>query len=505
MISFPPPAWVLPNKQWWERISFDRNWLIAVSGVIFGAVMVQVGMRVEGGAIAVLSFAPLYLSLERRLFPGLFFGPLTFMYVYHANGYAVGPLGQMFVLGHLIPEEQGFVPAQWGGVLGLAVFAVLFYQIFPVSLKWFQGRWNRALPAEQDRRWRAYVIVLTLTGIAVLGYGLVSGASNRLGGEGQASISSSSLVSALAAVSQVMFFFLGFLAVRRGKGWILFWVFMLAGYSLFSFLDGGRGAAAFAAIFSAMGFAWAGASRRKIILAGAVAASIFIPLSDVVLTYRGQYADLTSKIAFRDRVTGILAAAEAFKSESGGSLPLLSEGFLDGITAHAVDQVFLQTPGSIPFVGLEGIGNVVWVFIPTLLYPERPDLNDGNSIAIQYDTSSLESSRGAYMPAVGDGYRRGGWTGVALLYAFSALIYGPVLALCWARRTNVEWMAMLVWLSFQAAGIWSTTMLTNFWLLLWAFPRQWLTFWLLRHVQRIAWAMGHTFFHLGNYRTKIPA
>lgn len=476
-------------------------WLAAASGVILGWGLDQFGMRVEGGAVAVLGFAPLYLSIERRLFPGLFFGPLTFMYMYHAMGYGFGPLGQIFVLGSLTPSEQGFVPAQWGGVLGLSAFAITFPHIFQVSSHAIQRRWHHPPPTNRDRQWRGFAVFIMLAGVATMVYGLASGTANQLGGEGDAGILGSSLVSAFFAVHQVMFFFLGYLAVRRGRGWFLFWLFMLVGYSIFFFLDGGRGGAVFAAIFSAMGFAWAGTSWRKLVLVGIVAAIGFIPISGIVLTYRNYYRDMSSSVAFRERAAAIASAVEVMKDQSGGVFETISEGFFNGITARFVDQVFLKTPVSIPFAGFQGIENAVWVFVPTIIFPDRPQLNDGNSLAIQYGETTREDSKGWYMPAVGDGYRRGGWPGIALLYVFSSVMFAPVLAICWARRGNVVWMTMLVWLSFQASGIWSATMLSNFWLL-WAFSRQLVTFWGLHQLQKFFWAIGESFTgHPGMYRT----
>jgi len=448
-------------------------------------------MRVEGGAIAVLGFAPLYFSIERRLFPGFFFGPLTFMYLYHAMGYGIGPLGQMFLLESLTFDEQGFVPAQWGGVIGLTVFAIMFPRIFQGSLQTIRRRWNCPLPDKQGSfNWRGYTIFIMLTGIAIIGYDLVSDAASRLGGESEASIESASLVAAFYAVHQVMFFFLAYLAAKRGGRWLSFWLVILVGYSIFFFLEGGRGNAVIAAVFSAMGFAWAGTSWRKLVLMGSVAAIVFVPISGMVLTYRSYFRDQVHREDFRGRVVGFLSAVEVTLDQSDRVVfETISEGFLSGITAKFVDQVFLQTPSSIPFAGLEGIENALWVVVPTVIFPDRPKLQDGNTLAIQYDQTKREDSKGWYMPAVGEGYRRGGWTGVVLLYVFSAFIFGPVLAICWARRANVVWMSMFVWLSLLATGIWSATMLSNFWLF-WAFPRQWVTFWGLHKLQKSLWAMG---------------
>ncbi len=44
-------------------------------------------------------------------------------------------------------------------------------------------------------------------------------------------------------------------------------------------------------------------------------------------------------------------------------------------------------------------------------------------------------------------------------------------------------MAMFVFLTFQSPGMWSTTLLSNFYFLLWFVPRNLAVFWLLRWIQ----------------------
>ena len=178
----------------------------------------------------------------------------------------------------------------------------------------------------------------------------------------------------------------------------------------------------------------------------------------------------------------MLSAAGQFGQEEAGALADISRAFLRGVTANSVDAVFLLTPERIPFAGLMGIENVVFSLVPTVIWPARPALLDGNELAILYGTAR-PGTTGSYMPAVGDGYRRGGWPGVALIYTFNALIYAAVLALCWTRKAKREWMIMLIWLSYYASSIWSATLLGSFYVALWIFPRQFIVFWGLRWLQ----------------------
>ena len=85
-------------------------WLLAFSGVLVGIILDYLGFRIQGGAVPILAICPLFLALDRELFPGLLLGPLSFTYLFHLLGYGLGPLWQVQVLGGFQETEAGFVP-----------------------------------------------------------------------------------------------------------------------------------------------------------------------------------------------------------------------------------------------------------------------------------------------------------------------------------------------------------------------------------------------------------
>lgn len=456
-------------------------WFLAMSGILLGVILHYFNQPLEGAAVAVLGFAPLFYFLDRRLFKGFLIGPLIFSYLFHAFGYALGPLWQIYVIHRLDPILQGFVPAQWGGVLGLTTLALTFPVFFRFGQKYLGPRNPQTTDVEPQASWMGYSIVLLIAAGSTILLGFFSGVANRLAGD-LISIPLASLVSAFANVSFVAFFFLGYLAVRnRGVWWVIWGVTYLL-FAIFYFLDGGRGAPVYAAIFSAIGWVWAGFSVRRVILWGLVALVVFVPFVGVVELYRDDYANLPDVVSLDMRISGLSQAVEQFGSQNTGSVAKATEAFARALTARTVDRIFLLTPQYIPFAGMDGINKVYYAFIPTIIKADRPVLLDGNDLAILFGAANPMTT-GAYTPTVGDGYRRGGWFGIVLLYAFTALIYAVIAAVCWERRGHRVWMAMFVFLTFQSPGMWSTTLLSNFYFLLWLVPRNLIVFWLLRWVQ----------------------
>jgi hypothetical protein len=84
---------------------------------------------------------------------------------------------------------------------------------------------------------------------------------------------------------------------------------------------------------------------------------------------------------------------------------------------------------------------------------------------------------------VGDGYRRFGWPGIVLVYAFSASLYAAVASVSYRLRRRREWMAMLIFTLISASEIMIHTFLTLFYVLLWVMPKYLGFFYLLRWTQ----------------------
>lgn len=471
---------LLPTQTQAKRSLF-APWFVVLLGIICGVVLFLSDYPLEGGAVAVLSFAPLFYSLDRRIFKGFLIGPLLFAYIFHAFGYSLGPVWQLYVVRRLEPITQGFYPAQWGSVLGLFTLAVTFPYFFRLGQKWFKPRNLSRENGKDQASWQGYSMILLLTGTLTILFGFLSGVTNRLAGS-QISILLASLVNAFSYVIFITFFFLGYLAVKRGYIWWLVWFFSFALFSLFSFLDGGRGAPIYAAIFSAAGWVWAGLPPRRLVGIGFLAVFLFVPFVGVVELYRDRFADLPSRVSLDRRVAGLGQALEQFNIKGNESIGGATEAFARALTARTVDRIFLLTPHYISYVKFEGLENILYAVVPKIINSERPILLDGNEIAIKYGAANPNST-GAYTPTVGDGYRRGGWIGVALLYAFTALIIGTLSAICWERRSDRTWMAMFIFILFQSTGVWSATLLSNFYFLLWLFPRNLLVFFLLRWIQ----------------------
>lgn len=262
----------------------------------------------------------------------------------------------------------------------------------------------------------------------------------------------------------------------------MLWIAVYFSYSLFFFLDGWRGTVAIAGLLSGVGWVAGGTSVRKVLAVGVAAGIAFIPLSGVIHKYRNAF--LNRPESLMERWSGFVQSSQEFVTETSLEEYGMADIFLERITTFSVDRVFILTPREIPFAGLEGIENVLYSFVPRVVLPYRPELADGNELAIRYG-AALPDTTGSYMPAVGDGYRRFGWPGIVLVYAFSASLFGAVASVAYHLRSRREWMAMLVFTVISATEIMINTLQFHFYLLLWVLPKYLVFFYLLRWAQDI--------------------
>ena len=470
-----------------DRLPIVRAWWISLLAVAAGIAVHQLGWQIEGPAVAILGFAPLMIAIDEDLMPGFFIGPATYMYLYHALGWAIGPVGQLHIAGWADFVEHGFSLSQWAVVIGLATFSVVYPQAFRVIARWSNRHDVRSDESQSD--WQRYTWLLLLVTLLVMGYGVYVGVGDRwLGSEMVFSAAQQTIFSAFGYVEQALFFFLGYQVARRGQLWIGLWLAIIGGHAVYSLTQGGRGLLVTAAMASAIGLALGGVSRRKIFLAGAFVAIPFVPLAAVVDVYRSGGSYGASGQGFGERVTALGQASDDFWSDAVVQNLQSSEVFWRRVTADVADRVFELTPSVIPHAGFDSIENVLWVFVPSVFAPGRPNLSDGNLAAIQYGAGAGEEGRlGFYMPTVGDAYRRFGWTGIPFFYAAASAGTAVIAGFAWPRRRRKHWMAVLVLVTMQASWIMSATMITMFWTLLWFFPKYVVFFWLLSMSQDRLW------------------
>jgi hypothetical protein len=425
-------------------------------------------------AIVVTALAPVYYAMDRSLSKEMLIGPCLMAYVFHLFGYAIGPVGQILSSGHLaLPitaYEGGFVLAQWGAVLGLLTFPLPYWLFFRIANR------NRALSARREvdsGQLERFTIILAVLVIAILTFGFTSGAGNRLGGFDQVTILFASLYAAFQYTHQIVFFFLGYVAAKRGGVWPLVWAIAFASYTLFFFLDGGRGTVAMAGLLSATGWVAGGAGTKKVLLAVVFGTIVFVPFAGVVNLYRNVNSGYVSSL--NERWSAFEQSMSDYSSDLDSGGQNFAEVFFQRATAQYVDRVFVFTPSAIPFAGFESLENVIYVYTPRILKPDRPTIVEGDDLAIRYGAVQ-PGTTGSPMTAVGEGYRRFGWIGIPLWYGVLGTYFGTAAGIAWSKRNSLKWLAFFVFVTISASEAMISTVLWSCYVLLWVFPKYFLLF-----------------------------
>jgi hypothetical protein len=469
------------------KVHFDLTTTagIALIGIIIGSFLNNIGLQLEGGALAVLMFGPLYYLLDKLLLPGLMFGPAVVVYVMHVLGYAIGPLGQHYLLTTQLFNNDGMILGQWGAVIGLATFAAVYFTVF----KKLHARLLRTntppegVPSSVD--WEDYTKIFIAIAFFILVFGTVSGALRRIGGLPEdTALSTLTIVAVFSDIITIVFFFMGFLAIKNGGAWKITWLVSYSSFTVFYSLQGSRGPIIVAFVLSALGAVWAGLSPKRVLIALAIATVIFVPFSSILSAYRSDDA-YTSQYGtgIGGQTSALVTATQDYINGTGnGGQPGVA-AFLYAVSALTVDRVMILHPDTLPFDGFQDVDAVLYSWVPKVIYPNRPEIGDGNTLAFRYGQGSDNGTTFAYIPSVGEGYRRFGWIGIPFMYTLTGLIYGGLMALAWAKRQKREWVAMLVFLIVEAQSIWSMTLKYALYFLIFFVVKYYIFFFVIKKLQ----------------------
>jgi hypothetical protein len=429
---------------------------------------------VEGGAIAVLGAASLVIWIDTRLMPGWLIGPGTFFCIHHINTYALSPISQLWLSGTINHRLEGFVPAQWGAVLGLFSWALFYPIVFRAVLQQHSTRVQRI---QTSPVWTRYGLALLAASAIICAFQYASGLS-RVGGEfGSVSLERASVANAFQYTPVLAFFFAAYSAASRRGIWITVWLASLACFVVWMLLDGSRGVTAMAGCLSACGLVYGGMRRTTVAAVGILATLVFIPACGMVRLYRDQYSGRVASID--DRVQAFGEAARQYIHQTT-TISGASDVFLKRISEDSVDYIFIQTPEFIPYAGFRDLDRVAYIYIPQVLWPDRPDLLDHNGVAVEYGVAR-EGVQGNSLSVVAEGYRRFGWPGIPFVYSLIAACSALVAGTAWRLRDRPEWVASLMVLIVCLNGEQTmATLLSTLYFLLWTLPKYFLFFLAIR-------------------------
>jgi len=228
---------------------------------------------------------------------------------------------------------------------------------------------------------------------------------------------------------------------------------------------------------------------RKVLFGGSVLLFLLVPTFGVVRLYRDANIGVATSLA--ERIDGFQRALVTFTEVSAGSVAGSSAVFLDRLSPDAVDYVFAKTPEEVPYVGWSGMDRLAYMFFPQVMLPNRPDLIDGNEVAIAYGAGRSNTS-GNSLSVVADGYRRWGWPGIVILYTLIAACSAVVTARAWVCRGRLEWLSSLLILLVCLNGENTlSTLVSTFYYVIWIFPKYFLFFLVLRIVSEVITGVHH--------------
>ena len=189
---------------------------------------------------------------------------------------------------------------------------------------------------------------------------------------------------------------------------------------------------------------------RGLAIALLIFSLLFIPLMATLRESPAFQATSSQNLLGRGAVVGeALIEAKAKPS---------SLGLLGRELFPSSDPFLFHPPGSqLPAAGNQGLGGLLYLWIPKHLYPKRPEINDGHLIAKQIMgevKTGVVDGQHVWFPNVtfgGDLYRRYRWPGVFLGAAGFGLFYA-LMARIWYQAASLSQSLFALLLAAYPAG-----------------------------------------------------
>ena len=205
------------------------------------------------------------------------------------------------------------------------------------------------------------------------------------------------------------------------------WVFralltgLLSFYLLFQVANSSRGGIFFPFIFIVIGYWMIGGNFRRTVLTSLSLGVFMFIITPIFGEFRSSGAlQDTALINVSDRIARFIELQKSNAEFSAGR-DNASRVMGAALLGCSDPIIYEYTPSLYPFAGWERFSGILYAWLPSTFFPDKPQLNDGNMISSQY-TGVYNERSGIGIKLQADLYRRFGWLGVFVGYPFFALL-----------------------------------------------------------------------------------
>jgi hypothetical protein len=257
-------------------------------------------------------------------------------------------------------------------------------------------------------------------------------------------------------------------------------------YIFYEAANSARGAVIFPLILVVLGYWLIGGSFKRTFFSLLVLASVSVFLVPMLGVFRGSGAlEITDLKDLPGRLTLLRESQRNYSEISRADGVDVSRVLGRALLGVTDPLVYADTPSLIPFAGWERISDVLYIWMPSMFFPEKPSLLDGNLISSQYTGVFYErSSIGIRLQA--DLYRRFGWTGVIFGYFVYAVLLSLFVRYAFQTYSNPRkriWgVVVILFIAGFVRGAPSGTLLETMWVFLYDYPKYLIVLGLLVYV-----------------------
>ncbi len=433
-------------------------------------------------AILALYYVLLAYFIERKHLDFLLIPPLCMFAIIEFSRIGLGPL--IYSLANDFETDQYILQMQVAHVTCFPLIMFVYYLITR-RLPAFS---LPAQPLKVTSDLYAYLKCFGLVCFVFAVFGLAAGAATGGMDRGDFGATYSgagfgiySIFDMFVRLFDMAFFLLPLVLMTVGKSARQLLKLALVGIFIFFFATGTRGFIFYCAVFMICGYWMFTRQVNWIKTASIVLVLGMLFLIPTMAIYRGTDAFSSSKLL---DLPSRLAAIASFDENADSldlnyNLTILSQSLI-GVSDRFI---YLMTPKLIPHAGWENIDALLYVWVPKMLYRDKPLLYESDDMLYAYTRLTFERSF-ATITFNADMYRRFGWTGVFAGNIVLGLVYGFAVRFAFgiAKKKRLFGALLVVFIAILFRNLPVGTMLRTFWYWLYEIPKYIIILLLIHHI-----------------------
>ena len=440
-------------------------------------------------SLLAISVAYVFLAyyVERKHLGALILPPLVILAVFN---FATGSLGPVLLADNIFSSD--ITPILATHIVDTVTFPILLITYWHLNLKTppMVILENNKISSTIDNKQMHFISFTLIVFTIALHYVNISTGAGDRGQAGSFIVDTPygfwSYFTAFSNLQFIAYMLIPYAYRCSGKPVRLALIILFSVYILFSLANSERGAILYPLIFITLGYWMIGGSFKRTTLTLVFLTVFTLFLVPRLGSFRGSGAlEATDLKDLPGRLNLLIESQKQYDSSTDADSRDNRRVIGQALLGVGDPIIYSDTPSLFPFAGWERISDVLYIWMPSMFFPDKPQLLDGNMITSEYTGKYYERS-GLGIRLQADLYRRFGWSGVFFGYLLYSIILSMVVRYAFRsfadKRKRIWGLMFLLFITGFVRGAPAGTLLGTIWIFFYDYPKYLIVLWLVVHI-----------------------